>query len=76
LQEYQKSSPRRSSTFDVPVLNINALVQETREQIKPALKKKYGTMRVLDMEQPIELTGDRGIYTTVNIWSGSQGADG
>jgi predicted NACHT family NTPase len=47
--------------------DIDQLVQATREKIKPIIHEKCGTMRVLDMEQPIELTGDRGIYTTVNI---------
>jgi predicted NACHT family NTPase len=67
LQEYQKSSPRRLSTTDVAVQDVDALVQETRKKIKPTIHEKCGTMRVLDMTQPIELTGDRGIYTTVNI---------
>lgn len=47
--------------------DIDALVQAIREQIKPIIQEKYGTMRVLDMEHPIELTGDQGIYTNVNI---------
>ena len=46
---------------------INVLVQEIREKLKPIIYQKCGTMRVLDMEQPIELTGERGIYTNVNI---------
>lgn len=46
---------------------IDALVQEIRALIKPTIKEKCGTMRVLDMAQPIELTGERGIYTNVNI---------
>ena len=45
----------------------NVLVQEIREKLKPIVHQKCGTMRVLDMEQPIELTGERGIYTNVNI---------
>ncbi|WP_256973048.1 NACHT domain-containing NTPase [Nostoc sp. T09] len=47
--------------------DIDALVQEIREQVQPSIKQKYGTMKVLDMPQPIELTGERGIYTNVNI---------
>ncbi|MGH8003067.1 MAG: NACHT domain-containing protein [Brasilonema sp.] len=47
--------------------DIDALVQEIREQVKPKIKQRCGTMRVLDMSQPIELTGERGIYTNVNI---------
>ena len=46
---------------------IDRLVQEVRSQIEPVIRSLCGTMRVLDMDQPIELTGDRGIYTNVNI---------
>ncbi|GAA6617587.1 hypothetical protein [Scytonema sp. NUACC26] len=48
-------------------VDINVLVQEVREKIKPHIKQRCGTMRVLDMTQPIKLTGKRGIYTNVNI---------
>ncbi len=47
--------------------SIDTLVQEIRKQIKPYIKEKYGTMRVLDMPKPIKLTGKQGIYTNVNI---------
>ena len=47
--------------------DIDALVQEIREKVKPNIRERCGTMRVLDMNQPIELTGERGIYTNVNI---------
>jgi predicted NACHT family NTPase len=47
--------------------DIDALVQEIREKVKPSIKERCGKMRVLDMTQPIELTGERGIYTNVNI---------
>jgi predicted NACHT family NTPase len=47
--------------------DIDALVQEIREKVKPHIRERCGTMRVLDMTQPIELTGERGIYTNVNI---------
>ncbi|MBK1987958.1 NACHT domain-containing NTPase [Sphaerospermopsis aphanizomenoides BCCUSP55] len=46
---------------------IDALVEEIRALVRPHIKEKCGTMRVLDMEQPIELSGERGIYTNVNI---------
>lgn len=46
---------------------IDALVQEIREKVKPNIRERCGKMRVLDMNQPIELTGERGIYTNVNI---------
>jgi predicted NACHT family NTPase len=42
-------------------------VAQTRAAIRPLIQEQCGTMRVLDMDQPIELTGDRGIYTNVNI---------
>jgi predicted NACHT family NTPase len=43
---------------------IANLVQQLRHQIQPYIQEKCGTMRVLDMTQPIEL-GE--IYTSVNI---------
>ena len=46
---------------------IDALVKKLRVEIQPLIQAQCGTMRVLDMDQPIELTGDRGIYTNVNI---------
>ncbi|MBD1920858.1 NACHT domain-containing NTPase [Microcoleus sp. FACHB-831] len=45
-------------------VNIDALVQELREKIKPSIQERCGTMRVLDMTQPIGLND---IYTNVNI---------
>ncbi|QDL11986.1 transcriptional regulator [Brasilonema octagenarum UFV-E1] len=47
--------------------DIDTLVQQIRKQVKPNVKERCGTMRVLDMTQPIKLTGERGIYTSVNI---------
>jgi predicted NACHT family NTPase len=47
--------------------DIDSLVQEIREKVKPNIQERCGKMRVLDMNQPIELTGERGIYTNVNI---------
>jgi predicted NACHT family NTPase len=58
-REEQNASSSQSSIPD-----INALVQEMREKIKPDIQERCGTMRVLDMNQPIAL-GD--IYTSVNI---------
>lgn len=46
---------------------IDALVQQIRETIRPHVKERCGTMRVLDMTHPIALTGEQGIYTSVNI---------
>jgi predicted NACHT family NTPase len=64
IQENPQSEVKQTSEQDS---DIDALVQEIREQVKPSIKEKCGTMRVLDMPQPIELTGERGIYTNVNI---------
>jgi predicted NACHT family NTPase len=47
-----------------PDLDIDALVQEVRERIQAYIQQRCGTMRVLDMSQPIGL-GD--IYTNVNL---------
>jgi predicted NACHT family NTPase len=44
--------------------SIAALVQEVREKVKPTIQERCGTMRVLDMSQPIGLND---IYTNVNI---------
>src|SRR6476469_7413199 len=44
--------------------NLNALVQEVRQKVYASIQKRCGTMRVLDMEQPISLDS---IYTKVNI---------
>jgi predicted NACHT family NTPase len=43
---------------------IDALVQEVRQRVQPYIQERCGTMRVLDMTQPVAL-GD--IYTSVNI---------
>ncbi|MHC5938892.1 NACHT domain-containing protein [Nostoc sp.] len=45
-------------------IEIDAIVQEVREKIKPLIQECCGTMRVLDMTQPIGLND---IYTSVNI---------
>lgn len=45
-------------------VDIAALVQEVRSRIKPSIQERCGTMRVLDMSQPI---GFSDIYTNVNI---------
>ncbi|MEW5856740.1 MAG: NACHT domain-containing protein, partial [Cyanobacteriota bacterium] len=44
--------------------DIDALVREIREKVKPIIQERCGTMRVLDMSQPIGLND---IYTNVNI---------
>ena len=66
-KRYLQHKPSDNSTADIAQDNVDALVQEIREKVKASVKEKCGTMRVLDMPQPIELTGERGIYTNVNI---------
>lgn len=56
-----------SSKKSEPQLDVNALVEAIRDKIRSRIRHDCGSMRVLDMTQPIELTGDRGIYTNVNI---------
>ncbi|MBW4443815.1 MAG: NACHT domain-containing NTPase [Plectolyngbya sp. WJT66-NPBG17] len=46
---------------------IDAIVQSIRGSVRSFIQEQCGTMRVLDMTQPIELTGDRGIYTNINV---------
>jgi predicted NACHT family NTPase len=46
------------------ISEIDNLVQEIREKIKPSILKRCGIMRVLDMTQPMQLND---IYTDVNI---------
>ncbi|MBN8563152.1 MAG: NACHT domain-containing protein [Leptolyngbya sp. UWPOB_LEPTO1] len=48
----------------LPPYDIEAIVQEVREKISGDIQRRCGTMRVLDMEQPITIDS---IYTTVNI---------
>ncbi|MEH2079642.1 MAG: NACHT domain-containing NTPase [Nostoc sp.] len=66
-KRYSQQKPSDSSTTDIAENDVDALVQEICEKVKLSVKEKCGTMRVLDMPQPIELTGERGIYTNVNI---------
>ncbi|MEH2259215.1 NACHT domain-containing protein [Nostoc sp.] len=66
-KRYIQQKPSDNLTADIAEDDVDALVQEIREKVKLSVKEKCGTMRVLDMPQPIELTGERGIYTNVNI---------
>ncbi|MEH1924613.1 NACHT domain-containing protein [Nostoc sp.] len=66
-KRYSLQKPSGDLTTDDVDDSIDTLVQEIRKQIKPYIKEKCGTMRVLDMPKPIELTGKQGIYTNVNI---------
>ena len=51
FNEYRKSHP--SQIPDIPNDDIEVLVQQVRENIKPSIKERCGTMKVLDMTQPI-----------------------
>jgi predicted NACHT family NTPase len=44
--------------------DLDALVSEVRDKVSASIQKRCGTMRVLDMEQPITIDS---IYTSVNI---------
>ncbi|MEH2046831.1 NACHT domain-containing protein [Nostoc sp.] len=66
-KRYSQQQPSGHLTTDDVDDSIDTLVQEIRKQIKPYIKEKCGTMKVLDMPKPIELTGKQGIYTNVNI---------
>jgi predicted NACHT family NTPase len=45
-------------------VGLDALVQEVRDKVSASIRKRCGTMRVLDMSQPITIDS---IYTSVNI---------
>ncbi|NEQ27275.1 MAG: NACHT domain-containing protein, partial [Microcoleus sp. SIO2G3] len=59
IAKSELSEPEQNDSQD-----IDALVREVREQIQPYIQERCGTMRVLDMTQPVAL-GE--IYTSVNI---------
>ncbi|AFY36634.1 putative signal transduction protein with Nacht domain [[Leptolyngbya] sp. PCC 7376] len=63
LEIYRQRQGRDS---DDPILDrgIDDFVERVRRQVKPDIVQRCGTMRVLDMAQPVEL-GE--IYTDVNI---------
>jgi transcriptional regulator with XRE-family HTH domain len=50
----QKSAPVPTATIE-PGIDIDALVQTVRAQVHGDIQARCGTMRVLDMEQPIDL---------------------
>ncbi|KOP24098.1 hypothetical protein AMR41_22235 [Hapalosiphon sp. MRB220] len=66
-KRYSLQEPSGHSITDDVDDSIDTLMQEIRKQVKPYIKEKCGTMRVLDMPKPIKLTGKQGIYTNVNI---------
>jgi predicted NACHT family NTPase len=60
LKEY--SNRPSSQTFSQ--YDLDALVLEVRSKVSASIQKRCGTMRVLDMSQPITIDS---IYTSVNI---------
>ncbi|NEP55136.1 MAG: signal transduction protein, partial [Moorea sp. SIO3C2] len=60
-QSWQSKNSEDSSIIDSQQQTIDKLVGEVRQQLQPYIQNKCGTMRVLDMTQPIKLTGERGI---------------
>jgi hypothetical protein len=50
-----------------PPVDIDTLVQVTREANRERIQNRCGWMRILDVPQPIEMIGDNGIFTNVNI---------
>jgi predicted NACHT family NTPase len=48
----------------IPDVDLDELVREVRTKVSASIQKRCGTMRVLDMEQPITIDS---IYTSVNI---------
>ncbi len=63
-QRWQAENSNSSLFTENIDVSIQTLVQKTRQQIQPYIQECCGTMRVLDMTQPIELGK---IYTNVNI---------
>lgn len=68
IQEVVDNSGNAKTDLDVKTPNtsidINALVQEVRQNVRDSIVRQCGTIRVLDMAQPIGLND---IYTNVNI---------
>jgi predicted NACHT family NTPase len=63
---HQEDSKRSSSqtVSKSEEIDLDELVQEVRDKVSASIQKRCGTMRVLDMEQPITIDS---IYTSVNI---------
>lgn len=60
----KEAEPAKEKQNQKNNIDIDALVQEVRSKVKPSVQERCGTMRVLDMTQPIRLDD---IYTDVNI---------
>jgi predicted NACHT family NTPase len=59
-----KANPDSVPVTDTDRVDIEPLVQKLRQQLDSDIKKRCGTMRVLDMTQPVDTNS---IYTDVNI---------
>ena len=57
-------------------LEIDALVQEIRETVRPIIKNRCGTMQVLGMSHSISLIEKNGIYTGTDIIDKSEPESG
>jgi predicted NACHT family NTPase len=58
------AEPKPAEKEDKTCLDIDTLVQNLREKVRPIIQQRCGTIRVLDMTQPIHLIE---IYTNVNL---------
>jgi predicted NACHT family NTPase len=58
------AAPMPADKEDKASLDIHTLVQNIREQVRPSIQQRCGTIRVLDMTQPISLID---IYTNINL---------
>lgn len=65
--DYDYASKITSSKSDISENKINSLVRKTREKIRGRIQRDCGTIKVLQMTQPLNLTGDDGIYTNLKI---------
>jgi predicted NACHT family NTPase len=64
LEEYAKRSSSQTVVSKPEDVDLDELVREVRDKVSASIQKRCGTMRVLDMEQPITIDS---IYTSVNI---------
>jgi predicted NACHT family NTPase len=58
------AAPKLVEEKDKISIAIDPLVQHLREKVRPSIQQRCGTIRVLDMTQPIDLID---IYTNVNL---------
>lgn len=58
------AAPKPADKVYKTPLDLNTLVENIREKVRPSIQQRCGTIRVLDMTQPIGLID---IYTNVNL---------